>query len=162
MQSTILTSAREYLSSEYIYTCIGRLDGFRASPTGVVYRLCAKKDASLARGRIMVLQQRLQTSALKQSAWRNAIQGTIYSALENARGKHTTQTYTPKTIYFLEPQGLELLLEVNMALRPKSGSSALQTVFTAPKFKASVGDALKHWVIEKVPWMLLQTNSEGT
>jgi hypothetical protein len=87
----------------------------------------------------MVLQQRLQTGALKQSAWQNAIQGTIYSALESARGKHTTRTYTPKTIYFLQPQCLELLLEVNIISRPKDGSSALQTVFTTLKFR---GDAL--------------------
>jgi hypothetical protein len=81
----------------------------RASPTDVVYRLCAKKDASLARGRLIVLQQGLQTGALKQSAWQNAISGTIYSALKSARGKHTTRTHTPKTIYFLEPQCLEHL-----------------------------------------------------
>jgi hypothetical protein len=92
----------------------------------------------------MVLQQRLQTGALKQSAWQNAISGTIYPALERARGKHTTRTHTTKTSYFLEPQCLDLLLEVNMASRPKSGSSALQTIFTAPKFRASVGDALMH------------------
>jgi hypothetical protein len=29
-----------------------------------------------------------------------------------------------------------------MASHPKDGPSALQTVFTAPKFRASVGDAL--------------------
>jgi hypothetical protein len=48
----------------------------------------------------------------------------------------------PTTIYFLEPQNLELLLEVNMASHAKSGSSTLQTVFTAPKFRATVGNAL--------------------
>jgi hypothetical protein len=90
----------------------------------------------------MVLQQGLQTGALKHSAWQNAISGTIYSALERARGKHTTRTRAPTTIHFLEPQHLELLLEVNMASRTKSGSSALQTVFTAPTFRATVGDAL--------------------
>jgi hypothetical protein len=77
--------------------------GIRASPTGAVYRLCAKKDVSLAHERLMLLKQRLQTGALKQSAWQNAIQGTIYSALESAHGKHTTRTYTPKITYFLEP-----------------------------------------------------------
>jgi hypothetical protein len=44
---------------------------------------------------------------------------------------------------FLQPQHLELLLEVNMASRAKHGWSALQSVFTAPKFSASVGDALR-------------------
>jgi hypothetical protein len=90
-----------------------------------------------------VLQQGLQTGALKHSAWQNATSGTIYSALERARDKHTTRTRAPTTIHFLEPQHLELLLEVNMASRTKSGSSALQTVFTAPTFRATVGDALR-------------------
>jgi hypothetical protein len=40
----------------------------RASPTDAVYHVCAKKDASLARERLMVLQQGLQTGALKHSA----------------------------------------------------------------------------------------------
>jgi hypothetical protein len=44
-------------------------------------RECAKKDASLARGRlILVLQQGLQTNALKQSARQTAISNTIYPA----------------------------------------------------------------------------------
>jgi hypothetical protein len=113
----------------------------RASPTGAVYRVCAKKDASLARERLMVLQQGLQTGTLKQSAWQNAISCTIYPALERARGKHTTRTRAPTTIHFLEPKNLELLLEMNMASRAKSRSSAPQNVFTAPKFRATVGDA---------------------
>jgi hypothetical protein len=65
----------------------------------------------------------------------------------SSSGKSARQTYNAnaysKNCYFLEPQCLELLLEVNMALHPKSGSRALQTVFTAPKFRASVGDALR-------------------
>jgi hypothetical protein len=47
----------------------------------------------------MVLQQGLQTGALKQSAWQNAISGTIYPALERARGKHTTRTHAPTTTH---------------------------------------------------------------
>jgi hypothetical protein len=39
---------------------------------------------------------------------------------------------------FLQPQYLELLLEVNMALRVKHGWSALQSAFTASKFRATV------------------------
>jgi hypothetical protein len=45
---------------------------------------------------------------------------------------------------FLQPQHLELLLEVNMASRAKHGWSVLQSAFTAPKFSASVGDALSY------------------
>jgi hypothetical protein len=44
---------------------------------------------------------------------------------------------------FLQPKHLELLVEVNMASRPKHGWSALQSAFTAPKFRATAGDALK-------------------
>jgi hypothetical protein len=43
---------------------------------------------------------------------------------------------------FLQPKHLELLVEVNMASRPKHEWSALQSVFTAPKFRATAGDAL--------------------
>jgi hypothetical protein len=43
---------------------------------------------------------------------------------------------------FLQPQHLELLLEVNMASCAKHRWSALQSAFTTPKFSASVGDAL--------------------
>jgi hypothetical protein len=43
---------------------------------------------------------------------------------------------------FLQPKHLELLIEVNMASRAKHGSSALQSAFTAPKFRATAGDAL--------------------
>jgi hypothetical protein len=71
-----------------------------ASPTGAVYRVSAKKDASLVRERLMVLQQRLQIGALKQSAWQNAISSTIYPALERARGKHTTRTHAQKLSIF--------------------------------------------------------------
>jgi hypothetical protein len=46
------------------------------------------------------------------------------------------------TTLFLQLQNLDLLLEVNMASRAKHGSSVLQSVFTAPKFRAFVGDAL--------------------
>jgi hypothetical protein len=48
---------------------------------------------------------------------------------------------------FLQPQHLELLLEVNMASRAKHGWSALQSAFTAPKFSASVGDALTSHIL---------------
>jgi hypothetical protein len=37
---------------------------------------------------------------------------------------------------FLQPKHLELLMMVNMASRAKHGWSALQSVFTAPKFRA--------------------------
>jgi hypothetical protein len=43
---------------------------------------------------------------------------------------------------FLQPKHLELLVEVNMASRAKHGWSALQSAFTAPKFRATAGDAL--------------------
>jgi hypothetical protein len=44
---------------------------------------------------------------------------------------------------FLQPKHLELLVEVNMTSRAKHEWSALQSAFTAPKFSATVGDALK-------------------
>jgi hypothetical protein len=43
---------------------------------------------------------------------------------------------------FLQPQHLELLLEVNMALRVKHGWSALQSAFTASKFSATVRESI--------------------
>jgi hypothetical protein len=44
---------------------------------------------------------------------------------------------------FLWPKHLELLVEVNMASCAKHGWSALQSAFTAPKFSATAGDALR-------------------
>jgi hypothetical protein len=44
---------------------------------------------------------------------------------------------------FLQPQNLELLLEKNIASRTKHEWSALQSAFTAPKFSATVGNALR-------------------
>jgi hypothetical protein len=44
---------------------------------------------------------------------------------------------------FLQLKHLELLVEVNMTSRTKYGWSALQSVFTAPKFSATAGDALR-------------------
>jgi hypothetical protein len=44
---------------------------------------------------------------------------------------------------FLQPKHLELLVEVNMASCAKHGWSALQSAFTAPKFRATAGDALR-------------------
>jgi hypothetical protein len=43
----------------------------------------------------------------------------------------------------LQPRNLELLLEGNIASRTKHEWNALQSVFTAPKFNATVGDALR-------------------
>jgi hypothetical protein len=48
---------------------------------------------------------------------------------------------------FLQPKHLELLVEVNMALRAKHGWSALQSTFTASKFSATAGDALRSAVM---------------
>jgi hypothetical protein len=44
---------------------------------------------------------------------------------------------------FLQPKHLELLVKMNMASRAKHEWSALQIAFTAPKFSATAGDALK-------------------
>jgi hypothetical protein len=47
----------------------------------------------------------------------------------------------------LQLQNLELLLEENMASHAKHVWSVLQSSFTAPKFSASVGDALNQVTI---------------
>jgi hypothetical protein len=43
---------------------------------------------------------------------------------------------------FSQPKYLELLVEVNITSRPKHGWSVLQSAFTVPKFRTTVGDAL--------------------
>jgi hypothetical protein len=50
---------------------------------------------------------------------------------------------------FLQPKHLELLMEVNMASRPKHGWNTLQSAFTAPKFRATVGDALTEYFLSR-------------
>jgi hypothetical protein len=83
-----------------------------------------------------VLQQELQTSALKQRAQ------VLYIQLrKDRRQKYNVNMYTT-TIHFLEFQNLKLVLEMNMTSRSKSGYSALQINYTAPNFKTTVGDAL--------------------
>jgi hypothetical protein len=83
----------------------------------------------------------------------------MYRAEKSVRQKNKANART-NNYPFLQPQNLELLLEVNMASRAKHGSSALQSYraeksvrqknkanartsnypfFTAPKFRASVG-----------------------
>jgi hypothetical protein len=83
----------------------------------------------------------LQTGVLKQSARQNPISDAKYPAQRRARGKHITRTRAPTTIHFLEPQNLELLLEINMASRSKNEYSALQTGYTSSNFRATVGYA---------------------
>jgi hypothetical protein len=58
--------------------------------------------------------------------------------------EHAAQIVRRNNYPFLQPKHLELLVEVNMASRAKHGWSALQSTFTAPKFSATVGDALMH------------------
>jgi hypothetical protein len=56
--------------------------------------------------------------------------------------ERATQIARRNNYLFLQPKHLELLVEVNMASRAKHEWSALQSAFTAPKFRATAGDAL--------------------
>jgi hypothetical protein len=58
------------------------------------------------------------------------------------RKERAAQIVRRNNYQFLQPQNLELLLEENIASRTKHEWSALQSAFTAPKFSATVGDAL--------------------
>jgi hypothetical protein len=84
----------------------------------------------------------LQTGALKQRAQQNAISGAIYLAQKRARGKIQRERENQLLSIFTR-QNLELLLEVDIASRAKSGFSALQTTFIASKFRAFVENALR-------------------
>jgi hypothetical protein len=58
------------------------------------------------------------------------------------RKERAAQIVRRNDYQFLQPQNLELLLKENIASRTKHEWSALQNDFTAPKFSATVRDAL--------------------
>jgi hypothetical protein len=122
-----------------------RMRMIRASPIVGVYHVCAKKTpANLECGEVQIdAPTDAATGAVRKSAGQKCyLRRYIYRGGKSAWQQNKVNTCT-NNYPFLQSQNLELLLEVNMASRAKSGSSALQIAFTAPKFRASIRDALR-------------------
>jgi hypothetical protein len=81
-----------------------------------------------------MLQQMLQP-ACKKERGAKTLSRALYVPHRKERAIQIART---NNYPFLQSQNLELLLEINMTSRAKHGSSALQSAFTEPKFRAKI------------------------